>query len=268
MAFRSANITAHMIKFNSAASSNFLDMYQNMIIDEIQDKNADKKRQTFAPSQMRCDRVSWFRLRGTQPDTITSPDPALSFTAQMGTACHEAIQERLSVNLNRHNDSEWISVEEWVKSNPDYFADYDMDIKQKGHESLIDLRKPFPVSFACDGIIKFEGKVYLLEIKTAEFSSLNDLIEPKPKHMDQIKCYSTLMHIPNVLFLYQDRQYGQMKCFEVEVKDYEWEAVKYKMQTVMDLVEANIAPEGLPVGDPDCNQNMCPYYNVCKQWGR
>ena len=130
------------------------------------------------------------------------------------------------------------------------------------------MRKPFPVRFACDGIVKFHGKVYLLEIKSAEFSSLNDLVEPKAKHIDQVKAYSMLLHIPDILFLYIDRQYGELKCFEVNVPDYEQEWVKEKMQNVLDLVEANIAPEGLPVGDPDCTQNMCPYWKKCKEWGR
>ena len=264
MAFRSANLGAHMIKFNSAVSSDFLAMYTELIEDEIRSKNDAVKHRTFAPSQMRCDRVSWFRLRGTEPDRIKSPDIGLNFTAQVGTACHEAIQERLSNSLKE----DWISVKDWISMNPEYFKDYKMDIEIKGYESQIALHSPYPVRFACDGIFRFKDKVRLLEIKTAEFSSLNDLTGPKLKHIDQIKCYSMLLHIPDVIFLYQDRQHGDMKCFEVNVKEYEWDAVRSKMDNVMHLAEVNIAPEGLPVGDPDCNSNMCPYYQKCKEWGR
>ena len=264
MAFRSANIAAHMIKFNSAVSSDFLDMYTGLIEDEIVQKNAEPKHRTFAPSQMRCDRVSWFRLRGTAPDRIKSPDRTLNFTAQVGTACHEAIQKRLSTSL----DHDWISVQEWIDMNPEFFKDYDMDVTVKGYESQIDLRSPYPVRFACDGIFRFEDKIRLLEIKTAEFSSLNDLTSPKEKHLDQIKCYATLLGIEDVIFLYQDRQYGELKCFEVTVSKIEQDEVRKKMDNVMHLAEVNIAPEGLPIGDPDCTQNMCLYYNVCKQWGR
>lgn len=264
MAFRSANLAAHMIKFNSSASAEFLELYNGIIEEEIQQKTAEPKHQTFAPSQMRCDRVSWFRLRGTQPDKITSPDARLKFTAEIGTACHEMIQNKLINKLG----SDWIDVDEWVSQNRQIFQNYDMDIHKNGLESQIDMRKPFPVRFACDGIVRFNGKVYLLEIKSAEFSSLNDLIEPKPKHIDQVKAYSMLLQIPDVLFLYIDRQYGELKCFELNVADYEQEWVKEKMQNVLDLVEANIAPEGLPVGDPDCTQNMCPYWKKCKEWGR
>jgi hypothetical protein len=264
MGFRNANITAHMIKFNSATSSDFLAMYTELIEDGIKSANLEPKHRTFAPSQMRCDRVSWFRLRGTQPDKVSNPDIGLNFTAQIGTACHEIIQERLSKALG----PDWISVNDWIAMNSEIFADYDMKVEQKGYESMIDLKKPYPVRFACDGIIRFNGKIRLLEIKTAEFSSLIDLTEPKPKHMDQITCYSALLHIPDALFLYQDRQHGDMKCFEVNFSEAMHQAVRNRMDNVMRLVDANIAPEGLPLNDPDCSSSMCPYYKVCKQWGR
>lgn len=264
MGFRSANLGAHMIKFNSAVSSDFLDMYTKCIEKEIVESNSEVKHKTFAPSQMRCDRVSWFRLRGTQPDKVNNPDIGLNFTAQIGTACHEAIQARLSKELG----SDWISVNRWVEMNPEIFAGYDMEIKQKGYESLIDLKKPYPVRFACDGIINYQGKIRLLEIKTAEFASLNDLTGPKEKHLDQIKCYSTLLHIPNVIFLYQERTYGDMKCFEITIPEYAQDDIRTRMSNVMHLAEVNIAPDGLPINDPDCTPSMCPYYKKCKEWGR
>lgn len=266
MAFHSLNMGAHMIKFNSAVSSDFLDMYTKILEQEITDKAIEPKHKTFAPSQMRCDRVSWFRLRGTQPDTVKNPDLAMDFTAQVGTACHEAIQNRLFNKLG----TDWIAVAVWLEMHKDWFEGYDMElnIRPGSFETQIEMRKPFPVRFACDGIINFEGKVRLLEIKTAEFSSLQDLTGPKEKHLDQIKCYATLLHIPDVLFLYQDRQWGELKCFEITVDEIEQQRVREKMQNVLDLVEANIAPEGLPIGDPDCSSSMCPYFKVCKEWGR
>lgn len=265
MGFRSANLAAHMIKFNSAASSDFLAMYTTIIDQEIVNESERTTHQTFAPSQMRCDRISWFRLRGTKPDKVNNPDRTLHFTAQVGTACHEAIQKRLVHTLGK----DWISVQSWIDDNFDkYFADYDMTIENKGYESLIDLRKPYPVRFACDGIVRFNEKVYLLEIKTSEFSSFNELTSPKLKHIDQIKCYSTLLHIPNVLVLYQDRNYGDLKCFELTVDELEQQAMRNKMDKVLEAVQHSIAPEGLPHGDPDCTSSMCPYYKKCKEWGR
>lgn len=264
MAFHSLNLSSHMVRFNSTTTCDLLDMYDHIVDEEIIAKNEKPKHKTFAPSQMRCDRVSWFRLRGTQPDKVKTPDRGLTFTADIGTACHEIIQKRLSSYLGE----DWIPVPEWVSMNPTLFESYDMDIDSKGYESMISLKHPYPVRFACDGIIRLNGKVYLLEIKTAEFSSLQNLTSPKSKHIDQIKCYATLLHIPNVIFFYIDRQYGDTKCFELTVTDHDQFQLKSRMDDILELVEANIAPEGLPVGDPDCTPNMCPYYKVCREWGR
>lgn len=262
MGFRSANLAAHMMKFNSATSSDFLDLYNSIIEDEIVAEQERETHRTFAPSQMRCDRISWFRLRGTTPDSVKNPDKTLHFAAQVGTACHESIQKRLSEKLG----ADWLSVQQWIDMNPDKFSDYDMTIETKGYESLIDLRSPYPVRFACDGILKFNNKIYLLEIKTSEFASFNDLTCPKVKHMDQIKCYSTLLHIPDVLVLYLDRHWGDCKCFEETITLLEQQELREKMNHVMECVRTNIAPEGLPKNDPDCTRSMCKYFDKCKQW--
>ena len=258
MAFRPANIAAHTMKFNTAVSGDFVELYENLVNDEIARARSTAKHQTFAPSQMRCDRISWFRLRGVQPDPA-KPDPTLEFSAQVGTACHRIIQERLS----KCKDIEWLSVDEWLRGHSQLI---DYSVKREGYEQQIECFKPFPIRFACDGLIRFKDKVYLLEIKTSEYSSFQELIEPKPKHMDQIKCYAALLNVTNVLVLYQDRSYGGLKCFEIVISDAEKEESIKKMQNVMDLVEANIAPEKLPKGDPDCTASMCPYYETCKQW--
>ncbi len=259
MAFRPANIAAHTMKFNSAASGEFIYAYEAIIDKEITAAASRPKHQSFAPSQMRCDRISWFRLRGVQPDTINEPDRTLDFSAKVGTACHQFIQERLA----NSSEFEWLDVDRWLDS---HGCLTDFSVERNGYEQQIDVRKPYPIRFACDGLIKFNGQTYLLEIKTSEFSSFQDLIEPKPKHMDQIKCYATLLDISNVLVLYVDRTYGGMKCFEIVITDADKQEVLNKMQHVMDCVDSFIAPEKLPKGDPDCNPNMCPYYKKCHEW--
>lgn len=259
MAFRPANISAHTMKFNSAASGEFVDLYEHIVDEEIIARNAQPKHQTFAPSQMRCDRVSWFRLRGVQPDKIKNPDRTLEFSANVGTACHEMIQQRLF----NSNDVEWLSVSDYLKETD---CPYTYTVDQNGYEQQIEITDPFPIRFACDGLIRFQGQLYLLEIKTSEFSSFQELISPKAKHMDQIRCYATLLNVEKALVLYVDRNYGNLKCFEIVISDIEKQQMIDKMQHVMDLVEAQIAPDKLSQGDPDCNPNMCPYSDKCKEW--
>ena len=85
------------------------------------------------------------------------------------------------------------------------------------------------------------------------------------QHIDQIKCYCSLLEINNALVLYQDRVYGETKCFEIYVQDYEMKQIFDRMNTVLDYVDKNIAPPKLISSDNWCK--YCKYNQKCKQWG-
>lgn len=261
MAFRTLDISAHMTKFNSATSSNLIDIYEGEVEKEIAENNSRPKNRTIAPSSFRCMRYNWFRLRGTEPDKTRSSDIGLQFTADIGTACHEMIQARLSRVLKDN----WLDVEDYMNNNSE--ISYEFSVNKKGYESQISITDP-PVKFACDGVLKLNGKIYLLEIKTSEFGAFNELANPKPEHVDQIQCYASLLHIEDALVLYQDRQYGSIKCFEMKVSEHERNEVLDKIKYIQNMASANIAPEGLPVGNKYCSPSMCIYYKKCQQWGR
>lgn len=260
MAFRSMNI-AHIAKFNSATSSEFLSAYETFVNDKIS-AGAGTPHKTFAPSSFRCNRRSWFRLRGTTPDTIKNPDPTLQFTADVGTACHRIIQSNLKELLK----DDWIDVKDYMSTIKCPY-EYVLTQSEDSLETQIEFKDP-PIRFACDGILRWNGKYVMLEIKTSEFSSWNDLCDPKEEHIDQIKCYATLLQFDTVLVLYQERQYGGLKCYEMHIKEPERDEVINRMRYVQDMVKKNLAPEGLPVGDKWCSENYCPYYKKCQEYGR
>lgn len=261
MAFKTWN-TGHLAKFNSAVSSEFLDNYESFAKDKVRAKANEPSHKTFAGSAFRCDRKSWFRIRGVQPDIVEEPDMTLNFSADIGTACHRIIQNNLKEQLGDN----WLSVADYLHElNPDYKYTIDSDIDDI--ECKIAIEDP-PIMFACDGLIKWKDKIYLLEIKTSEFNSWNELTDPKPQHIDQVKCYATLLNIHNALFLYQDRQYGGFKCYEYHVTDSDMQSIKNRFSYVMDMVKKNLAPAALPKDDPWCTSSMCPYYNKCAEYGR
>lgn len=257
MSFHTADFQ-HLVKFNSATSCKFIDDYEAYVKSKIQQENAEPKSQTFAPSSVRCKRVSWFRLRGVQPDLDKNPDLALNFTADIGTACHRIIQENL---IGQYKEN-WISVEDYLR---ELKPDYEYTVEQNGFESQVEILHPH-VKFACDGILKINGKYYLLEIKSASYASFDQLTGPKDEHIDQIKCYATLLNIHDVLVLYIDRQYGSLKCFEVKVPDHEMSEVRAMFEDVERLAKAMIAPPRLPVGDSWCTPSHCLYYKKCQEW--
>lgn len=258
MGFRHTNL-ARLAKFNSANSCEFLDMYDTFVNAKILEKAAKPSSKTFAPSSIRCKRRSWFRLRGVEPDVPKVADATLNFTADIGTACHEIIQ----TNLRECLGDGWVSVEEYLTKFP---IPYEYKLTSSGLETQVELVSP-PMRFACDGILHWKGRYWLLEIKTSDYSSFDELTGPKPQHVDQIQCYATLLHLHDVLVLYQDRQYGGLKCYQLTVSDDVMDQVKQDLLYVMDMVEANLAPERLPQGDAWCSPSQCRYFKKCKEWG-
>ena len=242
--------------FNSDASCKLVNLYESAVQAEIQAECARPSSCTFAPSSMRCKRKSWFRLRGTKPDFLQEPDLVLNHTATVGTALHEHIQRVLSNSLGE----DWIDVQDYLTQFP---IPYKYTIEKSGYESLLIVEDP-PIKFACDGIIRLRGVYYLLEIKSSEYDSFHNLTETKAYHKDQIKTYATILNIPNVLTLYIDRLYGNIKSFEFSVREEEMTEVRHGMTYVQQMAEANIAPEKLPTGDYMCSN--CEYKQKCKEW--
>lgn len=265
MAFHSAKID-QFTRYNSSVSQQLLAMYEQFALDDLVNRNQGPSSRTFAPSSFRCDRVSWFRLRGTDPDTARESDKAMDFTAMVGTACHSTIQAlliKLSDSLSDPDLFEWIPLSKYLAEHP---IPYKYTIHENGYETQIEITYPYPIKFACDGVIRYKGTYYLLEIKTCELLSLQKLTGPKPHHLDQVKCYCTLLGIHNVWMLYQERQFGGLRSFTQYITDNDMTKTLLRFDHVIECVESNIAPDPLPSGDPFCNG--CRYHTKCSQWGR
>lgn len=256
MGFREVNFSS-LARFNSAVSSKFISFYENAVIERLQSEGARTKSRTFAPSCLRCERKSWFRLRGTQPDFISSPDLSLNFMAEIGTAIHQIIQQ----NLKNALGDDWIDVEDYLNEHP---MPYKYTLERSGFETKVQIEEP-PIKFACDGIIRFQGKLYLLEIKSSEYSSWERLMNPKDVHMAQIKAYAALLGLRDVLVLYVDRQYGGLKCYEEHIADYECESVFKTFETIQHMAEVSLAPPRIRESDYLCTN--CEYKEKCKEWG-
>jgi len=261
MAFRSLNAAA-LARFNSAASADFLDAYDKFEDEKIRKDRSRLPHKTFAPSQLRCDRRSWFRIRGVEPDSIPNPDQTLQFTADIGTAIHRIVQSNLKELLGDN----WIELSDYLKQlNPEY--EYTCTPSQDSLETFLDIVNP-PVRCAVDGLIKIDDDYVLFELKSCDHSTFVDLTGPKQEHIDQIHGYCTLLKLNRVMMMYVDRQYGQKKCYELKIPSYIHDETWNKFNYVMDMVKKNLAPAGLPYGDKWCTPNYCPYYKKCKEYGR
>ena len=255
MAFQKVNFNS-VISFNSAYSSRLLDIYREQSLADVRSESARSRSCTFSPSGMRCLRKQWFRLRGVETDVIENPDLGLDFRAKVGTDRHVAIQTRLSKALGEN----WISVQDYLKEHP---IPYSYDVTENGMESLVRIDSP-PIKFAVDGIIQIDGRIFLLEIKTCDYSSFEHLTQQKLVHEDQVTLYSAILGIRDVLFLYEDRQNGGMKSYQYTVKESAVSDAISKIQYVMDMAEKRVAPDRLPPSDYMCSN--CEYAKKCREW--
>ena len=258
MAWRTANLAA-CVAFNSGVTNRLRENYRGFVQDKIIKEKSEPSSKTFAPSSFRCERKSWFRLRGVQPDVLKSPDVGLEYKAEVGTARHLVIQSNLRDMLG----DDWVPVSEYLQSNPIPY-EYELEVADSGLETKVAIMNP-PIHFACDGILRIDGKIYLLEIKTCERSSFDELTDPKPGHLDQIKCYCALLGIQDIIFIYEDRLYGDMKFYEYHVSLSDMQAVIKKMEYIMQMADANLAPDRLDRSDYMCSN--CEYKSKCTEWG-
>ena len=255
MAFREINFKA-VEKSNSKNSEFLLNLLEKGISDEIKSESARQRSCTFAPSCLRCRRKSWFRLRGTTTDIVVEPDLGLDFRAKVGTARHKDIQKTLSSVL----DADWIEVEDYLSENP---IPYKYELRKSDYETQVYIPE-LPVKFAVDGIIRINGKIYLLEIKTSEYAAFESLTKEKDVHRDQIICYSAILGIHSILFLYEDRTYGEHKSYETYISDVEHKAIIETMNEIKAMADMNIAPKKLQNGDYMCKN--CEYKKKCMEW--
>ena len=179
------------------------------------------------------------------------------FTAMIGTACHQYMQSHIKSMLG----DDWVSVEDYLSEHP---IQHNYTLTTSGYETLVEFND-IPIRFACDGIVRYNSKYYLLEIKTSDYQKFSELTTYKDEHHDQIQCYSALLNLPDVLVVYQDRLYGDIKCYELHFNPEELDEVFRRFDYVLKQVHANIAPDRLPTGDKWCS--MCNWRKTCKQWG-
>lgn len=254
--FRVANF-ARLARFNTDASNHLIEILEGKIRDDIRADSMRPRSCTIAPSMIRCLRKSWFRLRGTEPDNIPAPDLTLNHTAHIGTFLHGYIQKTLQEALGE----DWIDVADYLRENP---IPYEYVIERSGYECLIQISNP-PIKFACDGIIRIDGKIYLLEIKSSDYKSWDDMTNIKAHHMDQIQTYGTILNIDGVLTLYVDRLYGSYKSYEYRISPFDKDRIRSTITYLMESKDSDLAPAKVPDGDYMCLN--CEYQKKCKDWG-
>ena len=231
-------------------------------IEKQDELNARKPSNTYKPSSLHCIRNMYFQITGAQSDSERATSELIGI-CESGTDRHERIQNAVSHMKDTGIDCEYINVGDYVLEQQQHNKLLDLEVvAQQGNETKL-YNKKFNMSFLCDGIIKYKGYYYILEIKTESSSKFWDRKDVNPDHILQGTAYALNFDINKVLFLYECRDNCSKKAFMLTVSD------EMKMQLVGKITECDdyvsrfeVPPKPDDISTKACA--YCAYKSLCK----
>ena len=252
------NTLAQMLKNSkeNAIAESFIDD----LVYTIEKANASDyvPTKSFKPSSISgCERSLFYQLTGVQPDEQSSGMNLIGI-CESGTDRHESIQHYIQ-QMNFFNiDCEWLDVGEYLQENN---IKDPVVISKVGNETKLFSEK-YNMRFMCDGLIRYKGQLYIVEIKTESSFKYNKHDEPHADHKLQATCYSMCLKVPSVLFIYENRDNCSKKAFLTHVTSPMIRNVEEKINRVNRYVDNDI----LPPREDKCT--YCNYKNQCRKDGK
>lgn len=229
---------------------------------EIQDqKNSRKPSKTYKPSSLHCIRNMFYQVIGAEAQGERSSSELVGI-CESGSDRHERLQRAVTAMRDNNIDCEYCDVAEYVKS---HSLDYLDIVSKQGMETKL-YHKEYNMSFLCDGIIRYKGKYYILEIKTETNNKFWNRENVNPDHILQGTAYSLAFGIDDVLFLYECRDSCTKKAFMLNVTDAMRNNLVQKILECNSYVEAQVPPPK-PVDLSKGTCAYCGYAERCKQDG-
>lgn len=227
------------------------------------EKNSGLPSQTFKPSSLNCKRGCYYQIMGMPVDEGRASFNMIGI-CNSGSDIHVRVQTAIMQMADNGIDCEWVDVGSYIQEKE---LDYLIVREKKGTETkLYDTRYGTYISFMCDGIIKYKGKYYILEIKTESSNKWYGRDSVDPKHHKQAISYSNSLCIDTVLFMYVERDLLNVKVFEFPVSDAMRSELVHFIKDTQGYVERQIAPpkdKNLPASV--CR--YCGYITQCKKDG-
>ena len=225
------------------------------------DKEQRLPSKTYKPSGMNCIRASYYQLTGIQPDPSSS-NYTLVGICNSGTDIHVRVQTAVTDMKENGMDCEYVPVDEFIKSRK--IKDVDI-VGISGMETKL-YHKKYNLSFMCDGIIRYKGHYYILELKTENSYKFANRKDVDPSHYNQATAYSLAFGIDQVLFVYISRDVLDMKAFMFNVTGEMKEGLVGYITDCDGYVERKIAPpKPKDVSKKACS--YCTYKTQCNKDG-
>ena len=273
----------------------FLAQYKDTL--KLENPNRPTKPGFIRPSSLTsCVRKLVFEYLAEEEEFGYDGTPRI---AESGTDAHKRIQNYVT-DMKKHGyDVEFIDVKDYLKQHPnpdleviDESAEHEIlssDItsdtivyklgskeitmrlseyldRYKGPETLV-FNKKTNSRFKTDGIVKFKGEYFILEIKTEnskKYASHVKTLEPHAKHKLQGTFYGISFGINKVMFLYENRDNCATFITVFEIDEVMRAKVTKLVGDTLYYGEAKaIAPR--TVDKDECR--YCPYQTKCNAIG-
>lgn len=228
-------------------------------IELTSDKESHKPSQTYKPSSMNCIRNMYYQITGADTDPIQSSYCMVGI-CNAGTDIHIRIQQAVEGMKDNGIDCEYIDVADFVKNRN---LDYLEVVSKSGMETKLH-HKTLNMTFMCDGIVRYKNHYYILEIKTEASFKWNARTEVDPSHYRQGTAYSMSLQLPEVLFVYVNRDVLDMKSYIFKPTDEMKEDLVGMIEECDGYVKRLICPPK-PENLVKKTCEYCSYKNLCKQ---
>ena len=205
----------------------------------------------YKPSSLHCIRNMYYQRTDTNIDSNNKRSPDSVGIAESGTDRHLRIQYYVSKMQEQGIDCEWVDVEDYIKEN----NLTDLEIVSKGDYETKLFNKKYNFRFMLDGLIKYQGKYYIFEIKTESGTKWINRGGVDPYHRNQAIAYSINLNIDEVMFLYENRDVCSKKVYLLKVTDEMRETLIHKLEVCEDYVNKHIVPS-IP---DDVEKKVCQY---------
>lgn len=241
-------------KKNNEPEKSFLeDLKRSIEMDA--NRPGDPLSKTYKPSSMKCLRSMYYMVTGTQPDPGTTGYCMVGI-CNSGTDIHVRTQQAIERMRENGIDCEYVNVGDYVRSRnlPNVIVRY-----QSGMETKL-YNDKYNISFMCDGIIRYNGKYYIIELKTETIHKWGMRKEVNPEHYNQAIAYSLSLGLEDVIFVYICRDNLDMKSYMYHVTQAMRDELVGKIQTCDEYVAKKEAP---PV-PYDFDKHICQYCGYVK----
>lgn len=231
-------------------------------IERTEEKNLRKPTPSYKPSSLHCIRNMYYQLTGAEVKNERATSELIGI-CESGTDRHERIQNAIAEMSNNGIDCEYIDVQKYIEEQHQLGRLLDLEvIERQGNEVKL-YNKTFNMRFLCDGIIKYKGRHYILEIKTETATKFWDRNDVNPDHVLQGTAYALNFDINKVIFLYESRDTCAKKTFMLNVTDKMKQDLAGKISECDDYIsQFKVPPKPTDISKKYCG--YCNYANLCK----